>query len=103
MEDAVDDDMTFATVHVLGQAFKDGVKEDVIKGLKDHFNGECGEVGMYLAMARQADREAILKLQRLTNVMPMRRLDHFLVLQNFSVRFWVIPAISRLVLHKRCL
>ena len=57
MEDAVDDDMTFATVHVLGQAFKDSVNEDVIKGLKDHFNGECGEVGMYLAMARQADRE----------------------------------------------
>ncbi len=57
MEDAVDDDMTFATVHVLGQAYKDGVNEDVIKGLKDQFNGECGEVGMYLAMARQADRE----------------------------------------------
>ncbi len=49
--------MTFATVHVLGQAYKDSVNEDVIKGLKDHFNGECGEVGMYLAMARQADRE----------------------------------------------
>ena len=57
MEDAVDTDMTFATVHVLGQAYKDGVNEEVIKGLKDHFNGECGEVGMYLAMARQADRE----------------------------------------------
>ena len=57
MEDAVDDDMTFATVHVLGQAYKDGVNEDVIKGLKDHFNGECGEVGMYLAMARVAHRE----------------------------------------------
>ena len=57
MEDAVDDDLTFATVHVLGQAHKDGVNEEVIKGLKDHFAGECGEVGMYLAMARQADRE----------------------------------------------
>ena len=57
MEDAVDDDLTFATVHVLGQAYKDGVNEEVIKGLKDHFAGECGEVGMYLAMARQADRE----------------------------------------------
>ena len=57
MEDAVDEDLTFATVHVLGQAYKDGVNEEVIKGLKDHFAGECGEVGMYLAMARQADRE----------------------------------------------
>ena len=57
MEDSVDDDLTFATVHVLGQAYKDGVNEEVIKGLKDHFAGECGEVGMYLAMSRQADRE----------------------------------------------
>ena len=101
MEDAVDDDMTFATVHVLGQAYKDGVNEDVIKGLKDHFNGECGEVGILLWHARQIVK-AILKLQRLTNVMPMRRLITLLVLQNFSVRFWVIPrAISRLVLQQR--
>ena len=57
MEDAASGDLTFATVHVLGQAYKDPVDEEVIKGLKDHFNGECGEVGMYLAMARQADRE----------------------------------------------
>lgn len=102
MEDAVDDDMTFATVHVLGQAFKDSVNEDVIKGLKDHFNGECGEVGMYLAMARQADREGYPEIAEAYNVMPMRRLITLLVLQNFSVRFWVIPrAISRLVLQQR--
>ena len=56
MEDAAGD-LTFATVHVPGQAYKDNVTEEVIQGLKDHFNGECGEVGMYLAMARQADRE----------------------------------------------
>ena len=29
----------------------------VLQGLKDHFMGECTEVGMYLAMSRQADRE----------------------------------------------
>ena len=29
----------------------------VLQGLHDHFNGECTEVGMYLAMSRQADRE----------------------------------------------
>ena len=29
----------------------------MIKDLETHFNGECGEVGMYLAMSRQADRE----------------------------------------------
>ena len=46
---------TFACVHGIG----DGKVEDaeVTQGLKDHFNGECCEVGMYLAMSRQADRE----------------------------------------------
>lgn len=29
----------------------------MIEDLRNHFNGECGEVGMYLAMSRQADRE----------------------------------------------
>ena len=33
------------------------VDADVTQGLKDHFIGECTEVGMYLAMSRQADRE----------------------------------------------
>ena len=31
--------------------------EEMINDLRNHFNGECGEVGMYLAMSRQADRE----------------------------------------------
>ena len=46
---------TWATAHVIG----DGKVEDaeVMQGLKDHFNGECCEVGMYLAMSRQAERE----------------------------------------------
>ena len=30
---------------------------EVMQGLHDHFNGECTEVGMYLAMSRQAERE----------------------------------------------
>ena len=33
------------------------VDAEVKQGLKDHFIGECTEVGMYLAMSRQADRE----------------------------------------------
>ncbi len=45
----------YACEHHVG----DGVVDDaeVTQGLKDHFNGECCEVGMYLAMARQAERE----------------------------------------------
>ena len=52
-----DDDPDFATVHELGIARKHNANEEMIKDLTDHFNGECGEVGMYLAMSRQADRE----------------------------------------------
>ena len=47
--------LTWADEHKLGVA--QGVDPEIIKGLRDHFNGECGEVGMYLAMSRQADRE----------------------------------------------
>ena len=47
--------LNFVCEHHVG----DGIVEDaeVTQGLKDHFNGECCEVGMYLAMSRQADRE----------------------------------------------
>ncbi len=47
--------LTFADEHVIGVA--KGVDEEVLEGLKAHFMGECTEVGMYLAMSRQADRE----------------------------------------------
>lgn len=47
--------LTFVDEHVIGIA--KGVDAEVVEGLKAHFNGECTEVGMYLAMSRQADRE----------------------------------------------
>ena len=52
-----DDEEAFATVHELGAARKEDANAEMIKDLETHFNGECGEVGMYLAMSRQADRE----------------------------------------------
>ena len=48
-------EMTWAAEHVVGVA--QGVSEDILKDLRDNFTGECTEVGMYLAMSRQADRE----------------------------------------------
>ena len=48
-------DMGWAAEHVIGVG-KD-VDPRVIEGLKANFNGECTEVGMYLAMARAAHRE----------------------------------------------
>ncbi len=50
-----EDDMNWAAEHAVGIA--KGVPEDVIEGLRANFNGECSEVGMYLAMARVAHRE----------------------------------------------
>ncbi len=47
--------LSFETEHVIGVA--KGCDEEMIKDLNAHFNGECTEVGMYLAMSRQADRE----------------------------------------------
>ena len=48
-------DMTWASEHVVGVA--NGVSEDILEDLRANFNGECSEVGMYLAMARVAHRE----------------------------------------------
>lgn len=56
-EMTLDTSNDFATVHKLGAAKDEGADEEMIKDLNNHFNGECGEVGMYLAMSRQADRE----------------------------------------------
>ena len=47
--------LIWADEHVVGVA--QGVDEEVIKGLRANFEGECKEVGMYLAMARVAHRE----------------------------------------------
>ena len=46
---------TWAAEHVVGVA--QGVDEEIIAGLRENFQGECTEVGMYLAMARVAHRE----------------------------------------------
>ena len=50
-----DGEMTWASEHVVGVA--QGAPEEIMEGLRANFNGECTEVGMYLAMARVAHRE----------------------------------------------
>lgn len=49
------DEMSWAAEHVVGVA--QGAPEDIMTDLRANFNGECCEVGMYLAMARVAFRE----------------------------------------------
>ena len=47
--------MVWADEHRIGVA--KGLDAEVVEGLRANFTGECMEVGMYLAMSRQADRE----------------------------------------------
>ena len=49
------EDLTWAAEHVVGVA--SDVPEDIKKDLRANFEGECSEVGMYLAMSRVAFRE----------------------------------------------
>ena len=49
------EERTWAAEHVVGGA--QGLDERIVQGLRENFNGECSEVGMYLAMARVAHRE----------------------------------------------
>ncbi len=51
----IEEELVWADEHKIGVA--KGLDAEIVKGLKDNFNGECTEVGMYLAMARQAFRE----------------------------------------------
>ena len=50
-----EDAVNYAAEHTLGVA--KGCDDEMITDLNAHFKGECSEVGMYLAMSRQADRE----------------------------------------------
>ena len=54
-EEVKEEGMTWAAEHIVGVA-KDAPAE-IVEGLRANFNGECTEVGMYLAMSRVAYRE----------------------------------------------
>ena len=69
-------EMTWAAEHVVGVA--KGVDPEIIEGLRMNFNGECSEVGMYLAMARVDIVKVIRRLvcigkKRLTKKLSMLR------------------------------
>ena len=55
-EQAANAEMKWACEHVV-VTDNSMLDPEVLEGLRAHFMGECTEVGMYLAMSRQADRE----------------------------------------------
>ena len=49
------DELQWADEHRIGIA--EGLDDEILEALRANFMGECTEVGMYIAMSRQADRE----------------------------------------------
>ena len=66
--------LEFVTEHKLGEA--KGCDPEVWEGLQKHFQGECTEVGMYLAMARQADREGYPEVSEAFRPYAYEEADH---------------------------
>ncbi len=68
------EELSWACEHVIGVA--KGVDEFVLEGCRDHFKGECSEVGMYLAMARQALREGYPEVALLFEQIAKEEAEH---------------------------
>jgi rubrerythrin len=66
--------LSWADQHVIGVA--KGVDAEVLEGLKANFQGECCEVGMYLAMSRQADREGYPEVAEAYKRIAFEEADH---------------------------
>ena len=64
----------YADEHRIGIA--KNVAPEIIEGLKANFVGECTEVGMYLAMARQADREGYPEIAEAYKRYAFEEADH---------------------------
>jgi rubrerythrin len=66
--------LEFADEHKIGIAL--GLDAEVVEGLRQNFNGECSEVGMYLAMSRQADREGYPEIAEAYKRYAFEEADH---------------------------
>lgn len=69
-----DGERLYQAEHVVGVA--SGAPEDIIEGLKNNFMGECTEVGMYLAMSRQAEREGYPEIAEAYKRYAFEEADH---------------------------
>ena len=85
-------ELTWAAEHVVGVA--KGVSEDILADLRANFEGECSEVGMYLAMARVAHREDIRKSVYTMKKQLMKKQNMLLNSLNFSAKS-LLPAPRR--------
>jgi rubrerythrin len=66
--------LAWADEHRIGVA--EGVDAEILEGLRANFTGECTEVGMYLAMSRQADREGYPEVAEAYKRIAFEEADH---------------------------
>lgn len=81
-----DEGLSFVAEHEIGVA--KGCDEEMIKDLNAHFNGECTEVGMYLAMSRQADREGYPEIAEASSATLGKKLNTLQSLLNYSATWF---------------
>lgn len=76
--------MEWAAEHVVGVA--KGVSEDIMADLRANFNGECTEVGMYLAWRELRTEKAIPRLDCTGKKPHGKRQNMLLSLRNCSAK-----------------
>lgn len=74
IEQSAGGDLQWADEHRIGVA--KGVDAEILEGLRMNFTGECTEVGMYLAMSRQADREGYPEIAEAYKRIAYEEADH---------------------------
>lgn len=74
IKDESNEKLEWACEHEVGIA-KD-VDPFVLQGLRDHFKGECSEVGMYISMSRQALREGYPEIAMLLEQIAKEEAEH---------------------------
>ena len=66
-------EMTWADEHRVGIC--ENIDPEIIEGLRANFTGECTEVGMYIAMSREAEFGACDGKKKLANLAKQNNLD----------------------------
>ena len=74
MQEVKEDIKTWAAEHIVGVAAD--APEDIKSDLRMNFEGECKEVGMYLAMARVAHREGYPEIAEAFKRYAFEEADH---------------------------
>lgn len=74
LEVPTNEKLVWAAEHHIGAA--KGAPEELLQGLRDQFRGECSEVGMYLAMARQALRDGHPEIALLLEQVAKEEAEH---------------------------